>query len=56
MLERQVRFIFEKRTELYKQYCSGASEKKIVHGAKKLAVLPALQEGRLTDMKARNEL
>jgi hypothetical protein len=33
-LEWQVQFFFEKRTELYMRYCSGAPQKKIAHDAK----------------------
>lgn len=33
-LEYESRFLFEKRTEMYGWYCSGASQKKIVNCAK----------------------
>jgi hypothetical protein len=51
MLEHQVRFLFEKRTEAYMKYAEGASQKKIVHGAKKPAEFLALLESRLAGMK-----
>lgn len=51
-LERQVRFLSEKRTEAYLGYAAGASEEKIVHGAKRSAGHPALLDGRLTVAEA----
>lgn len=43
-LEQQVRFIFKKRTEAYIKYGDGASQKKIVHGAKNHKADQALLE------------
>jgi len=43
-LECQVRFLLEKRTELYEWYYSGVSQRKNVPGAKKPAGLLALPE------------
>lgn len=48
-LECQARFLFEKRSKLYVWYSARASQKKIVPGAKKPTVLPALLVGRLAD-------
>lgn len=46
LLECKARFISEEWTESYMKYDEGSPQDKIMHGAKKLAELAALQLGR----------